>query len=127
MKKKLIRCYKANVATNSGRQEIYYSLPDFYTRFLYSCLHCGAIFTVEDEDEKTYEISLADLIKKENCPECQVPLAKTLKPYPQSFLGNDGEVRHFEPEKTYPSDSESLVKEVWHLYSNMRDQAQADS
>jgi len=103
--------------TKAGVQEVYFSLPDFYSRFLYSCLHCGAIFTVEEEDEWAYKTSVADLIKKEKCPQCQAPLAETLKPYPQSFLGKDGEVGHFEPGKTYPPDSESLVKEVWHLYS----------
>jgi len=117
MKRKLIRCFKADVMTKAGVQEVYFSLPDFYSRFLYSCLHCGAIFTVEEEDEWAYKTSVADLIKKEKCPQCQAPLAETLKPYPQSFLGKDGEVGHFEPGKTYPPDSESLVKEVWHLYS----------
>ena len=107
--------------TKAGAQDIYFSLPDFYSRLLYSCLHCGAIFTVEEEDEWAYKISLTELIEKEKCPHCQALLAENLKPYPRSFLGNDGEAGHFEPGKTYPPDSESVVQEVWHLYSVMKE------
>ena len=119
MQKKLVRCYRSRVLGVLDRfEEIVFTLPDFgYYNRLYSCLQCGAIFTASEEHENYFGTSVADQTKYSDCPECGVALSTSLQPYPQAFRVSDGSTGHFTPRTEYPDDSESIIKEVWNLYS----------
>jgi len=119
MHKKLIRCYQTKALGAQDRlEEIVFTLPDFgYYYRLYSCVHCGTLFTASVEDEQRSGLSLPSKTEHTQCPECGSSLSETLKPYPQSFRVSDGSIAHFEPDKKYPSDSDSILKEVWDIYS----------
>ena len=80
-------------------------------------MHCGAIFAADAEAEHYSGVSVVARIEHTMCPECGSALAQTLKPYPDSFRVSDGSVAHFEPDRHYPPDSESITKEVWDIYS----------
>ena len=120
MQKKLIRCYPAKALGAQDRlEDVVFTMSDFgYDIRLYSCSSCGALFTASGEDEHYSGVSLASRTEHTNCPECGASLSKTLQPYPQTFRASDGSLSHFEPDRVYPPDSDSITKEVWNLYSH---------
>ena len=119
MQKKLIRCYPAQaLGAQDKLEDVVFTLPDFgYDIRLYSCLSCGALFTASGEDEHFSGVSVAARAQILSCPDCGSSLATSLQPYPQTFRVSDGSISHFNPGRSYPPDSDSTIKEVWHLYS----------
>jgi hypothetical protein len=119
MQKKLVRCYRGRALGAQDRlEDVWFTMPDFgECDRLYSCTSCGALFVADSEVEHYSGVSLQKRIEQLICPECSAPLSTTLHPYPQIFLVSDGSLSHFEAGRVYPPDSESIVKEVWNLYS----------
>ena len=119
MRKKQIRCFRGKALGAADLfEDVFFTFSDFgYDIRLYSCLNCGALCTASGEDEHYSGVCLANQMEHLSCPDCAAPLAKNLQPYPQSFLASDGTISHFDPGRKYPPDSESLVKDVWNLYS----------
>lgn len=114
MKPRQVRCYRG-FASVPGRFniEVLYTVPDFgYWSRLFTCIECGEIFVIDFENPsfagKTAEQIAGDAV----CPKCGKSLRETIRPYPEHFRTDDGQVGHFEPERIIPPDSESLVKEV---------------
>lgn len=117
MKKVLVRCYKGFAEANGKFNiEVVFTLPDMgYYKKLFTCIHCGELFAVDQENPQLAGKPLDEFVSKEVCPKCGSSLTQTLRAYPENFLTDDGKIGHFIPGHIIPPDSESLVMEVWEL------------
>jgi hypothetical protein len=78
---------------------------------LFTCIECGELFVIDLENPNLAGKSAEQLAAKTLCPKCGRLLGETIQPYPESFCADDGRVGHFQPERTIPPDTESLVEE----------------
>jgi len=117
MKKVLVRCYKGFAAANGKFNiEIVFTVPDIgYYKKLFTCIHCGELFAVDQENPRLAGKPFDKFVANEVCPKCDSSLTQTLRAYPENFRTDDGKIGHFIPEHIIPPDSESLVKEFWEL------------
>jgi hypothetical protein len=116
MKKRLVRCYRG-FASVPGRCniEVLYTLPEMYLTKLFSCIECGEIFVIDFENPSFAGKTADQIAGSATCPKCGKLLRETIRPYPENFRTDDGQVGQFEPERIIPPDSESLVKEFWEI------------
>ena len=117
MKRLSIRCYKGFAALPAKFNiEVFYTIPDMgYSRKLFTCINCGEIFVIDFENPRLARKSPEQIAKDSSCPKCGKLLNETIRPYPQNFLTDDGEIGQFKPDHIIPPDSESLVKEFWEI------------
>ena len=116
MKTRLVRCYRS-FASVPGRYniEVFYTLPDMYLIKLFTCIECGEIFVIDFENPNFAGKTADQIAGGAVCPKCGKPLQETIRPYPENFRTDDGQIGHFEPDRIIPPDSESLVKEFIEL------------
>ena len=126
MNKCLIRCYRGYAIVGSRHnEEVLYTLPSGYSnKDLYSCVSCGELFSIDQEAVHHTKHTIKSVIRNLKCPSCSSKLSESLKPYPATFLASDGSIGHYQPERRIPPDSESLIKEVWDLYSILENKNQ---
>ena len=120
MKKKAMRCYRAlALGARDLLEEVLFKLPDHgYDLRLYSCLACGERFVSDAGYEHYSGIRLDTDSRSIVCPFCHSPLKETLRPYPQEFRACEESVSHFECPQHYPSDTDTVVTDLWDLDSD---------
>lgn len=117
MKPRLIRCYRGFASVNGRFNiEVFYIVPDFgYSKKLFTCIHCGELFMIDLENPRFEGKTSEQIIGINVCPKCGHQLKDTIRPYPEHFRTEDGQIGSFEPNLIIPPDSESLVKEVFEI------------
>ena len=116
MIKRVVKCFKGYAQV--GKQfniEVFYTVPDYYSTKLFTCIICGAIFCADEEAILYSNEDFSSQVDKLECPNCSKKLSLNLRPYPQTFRMNDGRIGRFEPSSRIPE--ESVVLDVWDLYS----------
>ncbi len=116
MKPRKVRCYPG-FASMLGRCniEVFYTVPEMYLNKLFTCIECGEIVVIDFENPNVAGKTADQIAGDAVCPKCGKPLQKTIRPYPENFRTDDGQIGHFEPDSIIPPDSESLVKEFIEL------------
>ena len=118
MNKRQVRCFQGYAQVgNRFNFEVYYTVPDFYYTPLYICMACGEIFCADQEDIDYSKMDFDSVVAEKQCPKCSKPLAGLLKPYPNFFRTEEGDIGQFDVPRLIPDDSQSLVIEFWNLYS----------
>jgi hypothetical protein len=112
MKARLVRCYRG-FASLPGRcnVEVYYTIPEMFVAKLFTCIECGTVYVIDFENPALAGRDVQEVVRKTMCAKCGRPLGETIRPYPESFRTEDGQIGHFEPDHLIPPDSDSLVKE----------------
>lgn len=113
MKKRIIRCFQS-FASLSGKYniEVFYTVPDFgHWNKLFTCIECGELFVVDLENPIFANKDDKQIAGNISCPKCGKSLSETIRPYPENFRTDDGQIGHFNPGNYIPSDNESLVHE----------------
>ncbi|ACC98015.1 hypothetical protein Emin_0458 [Elusimicrobium minutum Pei191] len=116
MNKVQVRCYRGYaVVDGEYNVEVEYTLPDFgYYTELYTDLRTGEIYALEIGDKNTASKTIDEIVAGIKCPITGRSLAGHLTKYPQSFLYKD-KIGHFEPDKRYPNDEDSSIREFWEI------------
>jgi hypothetical protein len=63
-----------------------------------------------------YVMPLQEKLSKTHCIQCGKMLHETAKPFPDTYLGEDGKIYTFVLRAT-PNERNSMFKEFWDLYS----------
>jgi hypothetical protein len=116
MKPSLTRCFRG-FASVPGRWniEVFYTMPDIYFAKLCTCVQCGESYVIDFENPRIAGKTVQQIAGDALCPRCGSPLRDTIQPYPETFRTEDGRLGSFDPGRTIPPDSESLVKEFLEL------------
>jgi hypothetical protein len=116
MNKRLVRCYLGYGSTDRrSNVEVFYVVPEMYSKVLFTCLECGEVFVVDLENPAFADRDIAKVVKGLCCPSCNADLSKSISSYPQNFRTFDGEIGSFDPRTIIPPDSESLVREFFEI------------
>jgi hypothetical protein len=118
MTKKKVRCFKtfANVYPTVFNYPVYYLTYDGFSNFsLATCTNCSELFVIDRENPETEGRSLVQIVGKQICPKCGLPLMKTIKKYPETIRLSNGKIGSFNPGNYIPPDHESLVLNIWEI------------
>ena len=122
MEKLKTKCweYKIKLSKNSS-DVLYTTLPRHsYGCNLISCLSCGEVYAY-DVMSPFYIRPLESVLEETNCISCSKKLSETSKPFPDSYLSQDGEIKKSDDADiliSSGSDENSIIHEFWDLYSD---------
>lgn len=117
MKKTNVLCWKEHSVINDKSSTIlYYTFPEHaYGHDLLSCHNCGEVYAY-DVMAPEYLIPLSKKLEETNCIKCGKKLSETAKPFPETYLGEDGKI--YKSKRVWsPVDEDGIFEEFWDLYS----------
>ncbi|MBB1287298.1 hypothetical protein HRH25_23180 [Flavisolibacter sp. BT320] len=119
MDKRKIRCYKtlAKVTSSTYNHLVYYLAQEGWSNLsLTTCIKCGELFVIDWENPMTRDLSIQDVAGSKRCPICNSFLRETIMDYPKTIVLPNGQLGSYTPENIIPSDSESVIIEVFEIF-----------
>ncbi len=95
--------------------EVFFTFAEGYRLELGICTSCGALFVLDRENPLTGGRGLPELVGNTSCPECAHELNKTVRPYPQTFIGGNGQLGSFTPPTYVAANTENRILEIWEI------------
>jgi len=113
-----VRCWEESVSHGGESQVLLLTYPEGSLGYrLVSCLQCGTVYAANVTKQLYVGPSLPELLGTLVCQKCGAQLGTSGHPYPEKYLGIDGEVHSYERPPEIPQDSDAVVRELPDLYS----------